>query len=534
MGDISSSRTSLTPSSSVGTVPSEGRQPERWWRWGSHSPKQPIIANHSESLILTQRRNRKQPRNFPEPELYSGETDTDARKRMRLIPGTFVSHDGKSLRTSSERGDNMGKLKKGESVAAAPFDTGAGAVPEADIKTAKKIQLLKREIDLLGLHHDRKTSTLKQDIEYLKEENFALCRKLDWCRTQHEAKAGGSYTSDEVEALNAELERRNVEIEEKIKQNSSLEQQLNTAEGLSAVLRDLQDENNVSVIFSEDLVQLETAMNQAALLLVQCFSDEQLSNVQKAPRKNQALNSMIKSSLGKMSILASRPRIAFSALLFCFTRERVFYSDCWTALQLEGYMLRGYQEVIQRITPRGTLETLHRAALQLMLEENDQFRDCWVQSQVEEVRCELLRLLSPLIEASKMKIFDKDIRTALDRVFTRAFHFRARCVPPKGARYELLQIKAGDIFDPEYMEAQTPDGSIQSVPSGKVCRVKLCIHGCLVLHVIENESFDEESRSTISQPFLSVYDRDQAVEKKLEGVLKSGKAIVILEDDSLS
>ena len=255
---------------------------------------------------------------------------------------------GESLRASNEQSDNMAKLKKGKGMPATPFGTGDGTVSEAE--NAKEIQLLKREIDLLGLHHNRITSTLEQDIRYLQEENFALCRKLDWYKTQHEARLTESCTSDEVEGLSAELERRNREIEEKIKQNSSLEEQLNTAEGLSAVLRDSQDENKVSVIFSEDLAQLETVMNQAALLLVQCISDEQLSTVREAPRKSPELDAMIRSSLGKISILASHPKLAFSALLFGFTRERVFYSGCWTALQLEGYMLRGYQAVIQRIS----------------------------------------------------------------------------------------------------------------------------------------------------------------------------------------
>lgn len=52
-----------------------------------------------------------------------------------------------------------------------------------------------------------------------------------------------------LEELSAEDEKRNVEIEEKIKQISSLEDLLNTAEGLSAILRDSQDRNNVSVNF---------------------------------------------------------------------------------------------------------------------------------------------------------------------------------------------------------------------------------------------------------------------------------------------
>jgi hypothetical protein len=167
-----------------------------------------------------------------------------------------------------------------------------------------------------------------------------------------------------------------------------------------------------------------------------------------------------------------------------------------------------------------------------MLEENHPFRDCWVQSQVEEVQCELLRLLSPLIESSRMEIFDKDIRSALNRVFTRAFHFRARCVPPRGTRYELIQIKAGDIFDPQYMEAQRPDGCIQSVFSGKEHRVKICVHGCLVSHVIADEPFGGETCRSISQPFGSAYEGGRSTEKKLRGVLKSGKAIVVLEDDT--
>jgi hypothetical protein len=47
----------------------------------------------------------------------------------------------------------------------------------------------------------------------------------------------------------------NREVEEKIEQNLSLEDQLNTAEGLSIVLRHPQHGNDVPVIFSDDLAQ---------------------------------------------------------------------------------------------------------------------------------------------------------------------------------------------------------------------------------------------------------------------------------------
>lgn len=186
--------------------------------------------------------------------------------------------------------------------------------------------------------------------------------------------------------------------------------------------------------------------------------------------------------------------------------------------------------MIQRITPCGTLENLHRATLELMLEEDHPFRDCWIQSQVE-VQYEFLWLLSPLIEASKMEIFEKGIRAALNQVFTVAFHFRARCVPPKGTQYELMQVEAGDLFDPEYMVAQGPDGCIQSVPSEKAHRVKLCVQGCLISYVIDDEPCAGALCSTISQPFISA-GRRRAIEKKQRKVLKSRKAIVILDYDT--
>lgn len=84
MSDITPLKASPTSSSSIETVSSEYRKTEWWWRWGSQSPKEPRTADPSESFILTEKRNRKQSRRFPEPELYPGGADTDAQKRMRL------------------------------------------------------------------------------------------------------------------------------------------------------------------------------------------------------------------------------------------------------------------------------------------------------------------------------------------------------------------------------------------------------------------------------------------------------------------
>ena len=209
---------------------------------------------------------------------------------------------------------------------------------------------MKREIDLLGVHQSRNTSILEQEIRYLQEENFELCRKLDWYKKLYKAKENGSNDFDEVDELNAELERRNIEIEEKIKQNSSLEEQLNTAEGLNDVLKDSQNSNTVSVIFTSELSELEAATRRAAMLLLQCLSDQQLAKLRKKPRTKPELYAFLRSNLGGLGVLASDSNCALSAVLFGFVRERVFYSNCWAGLQLEGYMLRGYQLAIQRLS----------------------------------------------------------------------------------------------------------------------------------------------------------------------------------------
>lgn len=54
----------------------------------------------------------------------------------------------------------------------APIDIEDGPVLETATKPEKEIQLLKREIDLLGLHNDRRASAFGQDIRYLQEKTL--------------------------------------------------------------------------------------------------------------------------------------------------------------------------------------------------------------------------------------------------------------------------------------------------------------------------------------------------------------------------
>ncbi|KAJ5645634.1 hypothetical protein N7507_011645 [Penicillium longicatenatum] len=218
------------------------------------------------------------------------------------------------------------------------------------------------------------------------------------------------------------------------------------------------------------------------------------------------------------------------ALVFGFVRDRIFFSDCWTALHFEGYMLRELQQIIQKITPAGTLESLHRASLESMLSTNHQFEHCWIRKEVEDAQCQFMELFSPLLDLQEFEDIKDQIKRDLEIIFTGAFKARARFVPPLGARYELVQFKPGDKFDPAYMQVQGASSKPISVPSdGSVYRIKACVHGCLIEHSAKKKLSYADMLQVLSQPLIGDDERFDITEK---GVLKSDRAIIILEDES--
>ncbi len=162
------------------------------------------------------------------------------------------------------------------------------------------------------------------------------------------------------------------------------------------------------------------------------------------------------------------------------------------------------------------------------MEQNHQFRDCWVQSQVENAQCTFLKICDSFLDESKVQNAEKDIKEALNRLLTDAFLFRARCIPPNDSHYELIHFEPGDVYDSNYMEAREIDGTPVSVSDGKIHLIKLCVHGCLVAHAIEVNSIGAGSPNTISQNFISTMD--EGISSTGGGGLKSGKAIVLLGD----
>lgn len=177
------------------------------------------------------------------------------------------------------------------------------------------------------------------------------------------------------------------------------------------------------------------------------------------------------------------------------------------------------------------MEGFHRAAIDLMLKDDHPFREIWVRSHVENVQREALTFFSPLLNPLEIERLRRDIERTLNRVFTNAFYLRARLVPPKGKRYELIQFRPGAPFNPEYMSAQATNNNHVTPAGAKGQRVKMCVHGCLVSHEIEEEPFEGEALKTITQSFISSSQKDGSACKSVKGVLKSYKSVVVLDDN---
>lgn len=161
-----------------------------------------------------------------------------------------------------------------------------------------------------------------------------------------------------------------------------------------------------------------------------------------------------------------------------------------------------------------------------MLGKNHQFRACWVQSHASALQTDMMNSLKYLIDTEELKNLGSNLENSLNRLFCHALEFRASCIPPPGTRYEILQFRKGDDFDPRYMEAQEFDGTPVYCPSSKLTgrKVDICIHGCLVSHEVNDALVNIKTSPTLSEPFVK-RDHDRRTSMKL----KSGRAVVILE-----
>ncbi|KAJ5956678.1 hypothetical protein N7501_010957 [Penicillium viridicatum] len=496
------------------------------WHWDLSPVPQPRTADQDPALILTNKRSRTKPTRFPDRENYSGETNE-----------TLHSQETpKSRKKPNLAVEIKPPIRKNKDLVCEPTTFGSNrnntkdnTVSKGDNESSCEVKLLKHQIDLLATRHSHMLKSLEDQLLILKDENSKLYGHLEWYRKMEKAKADyPDEDVDHVKELNAELERKDSEIGEKIKQNECLTEQVNSTEGLNSILKDFRSGHVVATRFLEEMTKLEANTSRAARVFVQCLSGPKIAELAILPRGKTKLDLLVEGTLGTMDLLSTYPKSAMCALIFGFIRDQVFHAGCWAALAQERYMLRGYQEIIHKSFPQGTIEGFHRAAIEMMLERNHQFRDCWVQSQVENAQCTFLNLCNSFLDESKVKDAEKDMKEALNRLLTDAFYFRARCVPPNASHYELIHFEPGDVFDSNFMEARGVDGTPVSVSDGKGHLIRLCVHGCLVAHAIEANSIGAGSPNKLSESFISTMD--EGISTTGGGVLKSEKAIVLLGD----
>lgn len=225
----------------------------------------------------------------------------------------------------------------------------SATVSKGDDEPSCEVKLLNHQIDLLATRHSHILKSLEDQLLILKDENSKLYGNLEWYRKMEKAKADyPDEDVDHVKELNAELERKDSEIGEKIKQNECLTEQLNSAEGLNSILKDFKSGHVVATRFLEEMIKLETNTSRAARVFVQCLSGPKIAELGMPPRGKTKLDSLVKGTLGTMDLLSTYPKLAMCALIFGFIRDQVFHAGCWAALAQEGYMLRGYQEIIHK------------------------------------------------------------------------------------------------------------------------------------------------------------------------------------------
>ncbi|PYI35264.1 hypothetical protein BP00DRAFT_412219 [Aspergillus indologenus CBS 114.80] len=397
-------------------------------------------------------------------------------------------------------------------------------------------QLLKRQNDLLVLENSRITKELEKTRKDLRHANKKLNQTLN--RREDIRYAGLLSPSanreqgmkDTLCSFDAELEKRDKEVRHKTAQIRELEEQLDSSRQLKHLLRDREDATYRSIPnFWDEMKVLRQDVSDTTSYLSRALCKDKLGLLVNSDSENTDLNALIKESLAdNVRFLTSSPREALRAIIFTFVRSRVFYSECWAALHCEGHTLRGYQQVIENSTPNGTLEAIHRCALQCMVAEGHVYRKSWLPAHVKEVQDEFMRTFASILDPTEPEGVELNLAGSLRQLLTNAFLFRAKCLPSRGTRYELAHFMPGNIFDPDIMEVDNTDRQLlpQCRDEG-LYRVRFCTHGAMLLHELDETSSGMDAIESLGQAFFTGDEGGIAPEAK--GRLISAKASVILE-----
>ncbi|KAJ5741978.1 hypothetical protein N7533_011387 [Penicillium manginii] len=154
------------------------------------------------------------------------------------------------------------------------------------------------------------------------------------------------------------------------------------------------------------------------------------------------------------------------------------------------------------------------------------FKDHILKPHCEDVRDELMKILIPLMDQSKIEDNRKNIGSQAYFMLEHAFDLRASCIPSPTERFEIVHYRPGDLFNAETMRVENIHGQEVNPPdvAGGEHRIKICVHGLMLAHQVEETARGIEFLKVMGQPFL---ESDQEV--MLKGRIVSEKACVILE-----
>lgn len=161
--------------------------------------------------------------------------------------------------------------------------------------------------------------------------------------------------------------------------------------------------------------------------------------------------------------------------------------------------------------------------------KDKRFKDLILRPHCEDVRDELMDILIPLMDPSKIEDIKKNIEAQANSMLEHAFDLRASCIPSPTERFEIVHYRPGDLFDSGTMQAENLNGQEINPPDndGGKHRIKICVHGLMLAHQVKETTSGVEFLKVMGQPFLES-DQDEILESRIV----SGKARVILETQS--
>ncbi|KAE8322198.1 hypothetical protein BDV39DRAFT_218877 [Aspergillus sergii] len=392
----------------------------------------------------------------------------------------------------------------------------------------KEYNQLEREIKRLGMQNDllavaesREIQKLRAKVERLENLKVKQREKVELLASRL-----GDSASDIMKDETEIIRMKDQEIEQQKITIRDLQSSLSSAlkfNGLFSMVRDEGLPTTAVVDFNREMKWIELGVLRTAELLSSCLHP--LDHVSHTIHIHPDLGDMISKAIGGIKVFTSMPGLALRGLLFHIIRDHIVYSEMWTALHLEGYMLRGYQKAIQQTTTSDFFESFHKAAFSHMLKNDSEFKTCFLDAHAEELQTHIMALLDPLLDPVQLQTQEMGIHRELKALLSEVLSWRARCCPADGIRYEVVQFKPGQLFDPGLMEAQDAAGNRVPVPNRR-CPITLCVHGLVMAHTIQMESSGLQKIKELSQPFQTPHTQNE--KKPTGGEIISGKAIVIL------